>query len=465
MQKDFLNVLSVEEIVNRLLAFPPLGMREYTLDSLAGTFGTPSKDSISETRELFASDAFFSNGSVLAQDIISPETLPPANRSGMDGYAVQAEDLFGASENNPVWLDCVGDIAIDRPADFTLQPGQCASIVTGGHLPEGANAVIMIEHTRPFGAGVIEMRRSVAPGEDVMQKGDDARAGTVALHTGTLLRPQEIGLLAALGITRVPVFRRPEVAILSTGDELVSPHATPRPGQIRDVNSLALSAMTSRIASVSGYGIVPDNAPALAAVLRSALAGKNGQPADVVFLSGGSSIGVRDLTLDVLQSLENAEIFCHGAALSPGKPLILARCGTSVIWGLPGQVTSAQVVMFILGLPFLRHLSGYSFRQLSEEMPFRSDDDRNRTSHAFDQSRWPSVQAVLTRNIASRQGREDYIRVRLESPTHTDERLRAVPVPGLSGLLRTLIDAQGVVRIPARLEGLEAGTPVNVLLF
>ena len=301
MQKDFLHVLPVEEVISRLLDVSPLPQESKRLDKLSG-------------------------GPILAETIMATETLPPANRSGMDGYAVQASDLFGASEANPVWLDCVGEIAIDRPPNFTLQSGQCAAIVTGGYLPEGADAVIMVEHTKPFGAGVIEMRRSVAPGEYVMQKGDDAQEGTPLLERGTKLRAQEIGLLAALGITEVPVIRRPRVSILSTGDELVSPEQTPRPGQIRDVNTLALSAMLRPVADVSTFGIAPDRLGPLTASLKAALAGENGLPADVVFLSGGSSIGVRDLTLEALQSLGDTEILCHGVALSPGKPLILARC-------------------------------------------------------------------------------------------------------------------------------------------
>ena len=333
MQKDFLHVLPVEEVISRLLDVSPLPQESKRLDKLSG-------------------------GPILAETIMATETLPPANRSGMDGYAVQASDLFGASEANPVWLDCVGEIAIDRPPNFTLQSGQCAAIVTGGYLPEGADAVIMVEHTKPFGAGVIEMRRSVAPGEYVMQKGDDAQEGTPLLERGTKLRAQEIGLLAALGITEVPVIRRPRVSILSTGDELVSPEQTPRPGQIRDVNTLALSAMLRPVVDVSTFGIAPDRLGPLTASLKAALAGENGLSADVVFLSGGSSIGVRDLTLEALQSLGDTEILCHGVALSPGKPLILARCGQTLVWGLPGQVASAQVVMHVLGFPFSATLPG-----------------------------------------------------------------------------------------------------------
>lgn len=434
MYKDFLNVLAVEDVISRLLDFAPLPAERRALGALAA-------------------------GSVLAETLIAPEDLPPANRSGMDGYAVRAADLFGASESNPVWLDCVGEIAIDRPPSFTLEAGQCAAIVTGGHMPEGADAVIMVEHTKPFGAGVIEMRRSVAPGEYVMLRGEDAAAGQPLLTAGTVLRAQEIGLLAAVGMTEIPVIRRPRVSLLSTGDELVPPEARPRPGQIRDVNTSALAAMIAPHAEVTAFGIAPDRLEPLKAALAEALRGKDGTPADAVFLSGGSSVGVRDLTLEALQSLGDTEILCHGVALSPGKPLILARCGQTLVWGLPGQVASAQVVMLILGLPFLRHLAGHSLAALNGGKAQGADGT------AFDQRRWPSRPAVLSRNIASRQGREDYVRVRLDIPDGPGGLPRAVPVPGLSGLLRTLLDAEGVIRIPARLEGLEAGTPVEALLF
>ena len=427
--KNFLNVLSMEELTTRLTGFPPL-------ESLTGNAAL--------SLCALCPDDVAAVGHVLAQDVVSPENLPPADRSGMDGYAVRAVDLFGASESNPVWLDRVGTISIDTPPDFGIQSGQCAAIVTGGFLPQGADAVIMVEHTSEFGAGVIEMRRSVAPGEYVLRKGDDAEAGKTALTAGTFLRPQEIGLLAGLGVTRVPVFRRPRVTVLSTGDELIPPDHRPSPGQIRDVNGPALTAMLRR----GGYeaqsgGIIPDSLEALSGTLKNAL--RSDRKPDVIFLSGGSSVGVRDFTLEALASLDDADIFCQGVALSPGKPLIVARCGSSFIWGLPGQVTSAQIVMLVLGLPFLRHLSG--------------------CAGAFVQKRWPSRPALLTRNTASRQGREDYVRVRLEPPSEPGMPLRAVPVPGLSGLLRTLLDSDGVIRIPASLEGLEAGTPVDVLLF
>lgn len=417
----FLTVLSVNEVVARLSA-------------------VPARADCAETVPLAGAEL-----RVLARDILSGCDVPPADRAGMDGYALQAADTFGAGESNPAWLDCVGHVAIDQPADFTVQPGQCAGIVTGAHMPPGADAVVMVEYTREFGADVIEFRRSVAPGEYVMLRGEDAAEGCPALAAGTVLRAQEIGLLAATGHAQAPVFPRPRVHILSTGDELVPADATPAAGQIRDVNSHALACMARTAGAEPRLcGIVPDNLDTLVAALQQSLA----ETPDVIMLSGGSSVGTRDLTLSALHALcVPCEIFCHGVAVSPGKPLILANVqrpdGQTLIWGLPGQVASAQVVMTVLGAPFLRHLAGHP--------------------NAFDQSRWPSRRAVLSRNIASRQGREDYVRVRLD--WNAGGLPSAVPMPGLSGLLRTLINAHGLLRIPAELEGLEAGREVEILLL
>lgn len=429
MSKGFLSVLSVSEVVARLGALPPLNRME-----------TVSLEQ-AENR-------------ILARAVIATCNVPPANRAGMDGFAVRAEDTFGAGEANPVWLDCVGHVAIDTPPSFAVEPGQCAEVVTGAHMPPGADAVVMVEHTKEFGAGVMEIRRSVAPGEYVMLRGEDASTGVCALPAGTRLRPQEIGLLAAIGCCEVAVIARPLVHILSTGDELVPASQPPDAGQIRDVNTHALAQMVRQAGAIAvERGIVRDELDDLRAALLASLH----EAPDAIFLSGGSSVGVRDLTLTALQSLPQetgytCELLCHGVALSPGKPLILARItqpqGHTLVWGLPGQVASAQVVMMVLGAPFLRHLAGFTTEQ----------------AHAFDQSRWPTRRAVLTRNTASRQGREDYVRVRLEF-VEGEPLPRAVPVPGLSGLLRTLLNSHGLMRIPERLEGLEAGTEVDILLY
>lgn len=417
MKTGFFNVLDVQTFIEKLRVFDAMPAQQVALDE--------------------------ADGRVLAQDVVSGEDLPLAHRACMDGYAVCAEDLFGASEGNPAYLEHIGVVDIERPAEFTLVAGQCATIVTGGILPQGADAVIMIEHTQDMGAGTIEMRKSLAPYENVMLRGEDAAAGAVVLKAGTILRPQEVGLLAALGIQSVAVHRRPRVGIFSTGDEVIPVSETPRVGQVRDVNSYALKALVQRAGGAAVcYGIVPDNQEKLEEMLAKAVAEN-----DVVLLSGGSSVGTRDLTMAALGAMEGAEVINHGVAISPGKPLILASArneqGRCAVWGLPGQVTSAQVVMFILGMPFLRWLSG-------EQNP-------------FEQKHWPSRRAVLARNIASKQGREDYVRVRLQE--NSEGETEAVPVTGKSGLLRTMLLAQGVVCIPAESEGLNAGALVDVLLF
>lgn len=373
-------------------------------------------------------------GRVAADRIVAREDLPQVNRSSMDGFAVNAKDVFGATEGNPAYLETAGEVAIDAPPDFDLDPGECAAIVTGGTLPGNSDAVVMVEYTADLGAGTIEIRKSAAPGDNVMLRGEDARTDDTALEAGTVLRPQEIGLLAALGYPEVSVRAKPRCGIISTGDELIEVAETPRPGQVRDVNSHALAALVRQAgAEPVLYGLVRDEEQELESTLHKAVAEN-----DVVFVSGGSSIGVRDLTQGAIEALPDAEVLAHGVAVSPGKPTILARVGTKAVWGLPGQVTSAQVVMLVFGLPFLRHIQG--------------DPD------AFSLERRRVVKAVLARNLHSKQGREDYVRVRLEDG-------KAHPVLGKSGLLRTMILADGLVTVPADSEGIETGTEIDVWIM
>lgn len=420
MHHNFFTVLSVTELQALLQAAPPLGAEQRSLHDPRGL-----------------------EGRVLAQDVYAIDDVPLASRSGMDGYAVRAQDTFGATESNPTYLTCVGHIAIEQPPTFTIEAGQCAGIVTGGILPHGADAIVMVEYTQSLDAQCTEIRRAVPPAEYVMRQGEDARTGCVALPASTLLRPQEVGLLAAIGATTVPVYQQPRVAIISTGDEVIPAEASPAVGQVRDVNSHTLAAQVRRSGGEAlPLGIVKDDLDALEAALATALT-----QAHLVLLSGGSSVGMRDLTVAALERMHGTEILCHGVALSPGKPLIVARTAQGkYIWGLPGQVSSAQVVMTVLGQPFIRHLSGHT--------------DTFNQAH---RSAWPQCQAELARNVASQQGREDYVRVRLEH--RPNQKPLAVPILGLSGLLRTLTAAHGLVRIPPQREGLEQGQNVSVLLL
>jgi molybdopterin molybdotransferase len=279
----------------------------------------------------------------------------------------------------------------------------------------------------------------VAPGENVLQPGEDVTRGEVLFPAGRRLRPQEIGLLAALGIGRLAAYQKPRVAIISSGDEIVPLDGKPRPGQVRDSNAYLAAA---QVAAWGGlplmHGIIPDDFTALRKTLAAAL-----DASDLILISGGSSVGVRDLSLTAIQDLPDAEILVHGVALRPGKPTILAALGPTPekpLLGLPGHPASAAVVMEVLGRPLLSRLAG-----VTEPSPW------GRT-----------VAALLSRNLAGATGREDYVRVRLR---REDATLWADPVLGSSGLLSPLVKSDGLVMIPLGVEGLFKGEAVSVQLF
>ncbi len=414
MEKSFFQVVSVEEFLDKLMEFSPLERKRET--------------EIKDCHNL-----------VLSQHVKACEDLPPFSRSSMDGYAVKASDTFGASEFNPVYLKLTGEVEIHSLPNFEIEAGQCALIVTGAGIPPGADSVVMVEYTQKVSPDEIEIRRSVAPNENVMLQGEDCSSGDTILIAGTKLRPQDIGLLAALGHSQVEVYERPKVGIISTGDEIIDIKQIPAPGQIRDVNSYTLQAWISLAGGEPIlYGIVPDNLYELKKVLQ-----KSVDDCDVVFISGGSSVGSRDLTLQALEELPGGDVLLHGVALNPGKPTILAKVGKKPILGLPGQVTSAQVVMFVLAAPFIRHLSG------------EIDTFANRPN--------AQLPALLAKNIASKQGREDYVRVKLQY--QEDNVPLAHPVLGKSGLLKTMLQADGFVRLPSSSEGLLKDSKVTVWLL
>ncbi|TVQ97992.1 MAG: molybdopterin molybdenumtransferase MoeA [Desulfovibrionales bacterium] len=389
-------------------------------------------------------------GMTLAEPITAAEDLPLMHRSCVDGYAVRAADTFGASESNPAYLDLAFAVPIETPSDVPLEPGHCARITTGGSLPQGADAVVMVEQTLDMGgvqtAGAmddttgqtIEIHKSLSPWDNVMLRGEDVRSGEVVLPPGTRLDGARIGLLAALGFSRVRVHAPVTVGIISTGDEVVEVSAAVRPGLVRDVNSHTLAALAEAAgARAVRLGLVRDDLQALTTALERGL-----MDCDVVLISGGSSVGTRDHSLEALERVCGGEVLAHGIAMSPGKPTILARTqlGGKAVLGLPGQVASAQVVMQILVMPFLTYLAG---------------DDT-----AFDVEPFGRVPARLSRNVASRQGRTDFIRVALSR--HPEDGLLATPVLGKSGLLKTLLQAQGLMEIPENREGFTAGAEIMV---
>lgn len=375
-------------------------------------------------------------GRILGTDIQSEINLPDFPRAIMDGYAVCATSTFGASEGNPAYLNIVGAIAMGEDPTISIKPGETAKISTGGMLPAGADSVVMIEHTDVIDDTTIEVYRSVAPGQHMIQVGEDIKASETILFQGQQLRPQEIGILAALGIETVSVYRQPVISIISTGDEVLPISETPPLGKIRDINSFTLSG---QVAQAGGrpmrMGIVNDNFQALQDMCQTAV-----QQSDMVFVSGGSSVGMRDFTIEVLSAIPGAEILAHGISISPGKPTILAKVGNTLFWGLPGHVTSAMVVFHVVVRPFLEHIGG--------------------KNPAHENTR--SCYARLERNLSSKQGRIDYIRVKLH---HEDGALSAEPVLGKSGLIHTMAKADGLVRIDKNTEGLDKGSIVEVALL
>lgn len=374
-------------------------------------------------------------GRVIAKTPTADENVPGFDRATMDGYAVAARGTFGASESNPAFLEVIGDVTMGNSPDCRLGNGQAARISTGGMLPEGADAVVMIEHTATLDEETIEIYRSVAPGQHVVTAGEDLPRGDTPVLRGRRLRSADLGILASMGIDPVPVYQRPTVGIISTGDEIVPIQGSPPVGKVRDINSYSLAGLVSAAgAQPMLFGLVPDEKAALDQTCRQAL-----ESCHMVLISGGSSVGKRDFTIDVLEGLPDAEILVHGIAISPGKPTILAGVNGKAVWGLPGHATSAMVVFLAAVQPFVEHVGGMIENR--QPAPLR-------------------IPARLTRNIPSASGRTDFIRVRLFKE---DQQWWAEPLLGQSGLIRTMVDADGLVVVDRNTEGLDRHSLVEII--
>jgi molybdopterin molybdotransferase len=331
---------------------------------------------------------------------------------------------------------------------FGLQRGTCALIHTGGMLPPGADAVVMLEYTQVVGAGAsgqpgeIELSRPVAAGENVLLPGEDVAGGQVVLSTGRRLRPAEIGGCMALGLTELRVAKRPKVGIISSGDEVVPPGKSPRPGQVRDVNSYSLAALVTQAGGEPAlYGIVPDNLDEMKAIAGVALG-----ECDLVVITAGSSASARDTTAEAIASLGEPGVLVHGVNVRPGKPTILAVCNGKAVIGLPGNPVSALVIAGLFVIPVVEKLMG------AEPKPRAA------------------VPARLTVNVPSQAGREDWIAVKVMGKgelgtTGDGPHYLAEPIFGKSNLIFTLAAADGLVRIPPDVTGLAAGEQVEVLFL
>lgn len=375
---------------------------------------------------------------VLAKDLAAPVDLPHFDRANMDGYAVRAANTFGASTATPAYLRIAGTIEMGRAAKQALRKDEAMRVATGGMMPPGADAVVMVEHTDEIGSEQLEVHRAVSPGQHVLRTGEDVSKNTAIFRTGRRLRPHDLGALTGLGIIRVAVFRRPKVGLIATGDEIVPPEQKPKPGQVRNINQYSLAAMAEEAgAIVDDYGVVPDRANELQKALATSLA-RN----DAVLLSGGSSVGVKDLTTDIITSFPNSEVVFHGISVAPGKPTILARALGKPVVGLPGHPVSALVIFGLFAAPLLRVLGGEATDGVFEPRHI--------------------ARARLGQNVASQAGREDYIRVRL---VRRGDITIAHPMPGKSGAIFNLVSADGLVCIPANAEGLDDGSEVDVILL
>ena len=409
----FRKLLSLEDAEKRIaesISVKPLGVEEVSLQEALGR--------------------------VLAENIVSPIDVPPFNRSTVDGYAVKAEDTFGAEENRPVTLKLAGSVAVGKLPSLTVNKGVALEIVTGAPFPRGADAVVMVENTSEK-QGRLTVHRAVVKGENVMERGSDVRIKEHVLEGGAVLSSKELGVLAALGFTKVNVFRRPKVAIVSTGAEIVEPGKPLPPGKIYDINTHTLTAAATECGCEPvGLGVVQDDdSTLLEKTLKKAL-----KAADVVVTSGGVSVGPKDVVPKILSELGKPGVLVHGVAVKPGKPFAFAVVGGKPIFSLPGHPTSSLLMFQLLVRPTLLKMAG-----------------REVTPPA-------TVKATNVHKLFSARGRRTFITVTL----HRDKagRWRASQVSGgESGAITTLAKADGYVELKETQQFVEAGSEITVFLF
>ena len=366
-------------------------------------------------------------GRILADDIRADGDIPGFDRSVVDGFAVRASDTTGAGEAIPSILRSRGKVEMGRGDKVQIRTGECVYVPTGGVLPKGADAVVMVENSEEVGDEIL-IKKPVAHGENVLLHNEDFARGDLVLARGRRLFAQDIGMLAAVGCSNVLVFTVPVIGIISTGNELVPVTEVPEQGRVRDSNSFMAGAFVHEHGCTPKYyGIVRDNRDAMRETLDRAVA-----ECDAVLISGGSSKDDRDLTAALIGEL--GEVMIHGIAIAPGKPTIIGRCGGKPVVGLPGHPASAFIVLIVIVRHLLDGITGTT-------APVQK-----------------TVQARLARNVPSSRGREDYVRVQMENGA-------ATPLFGKSGLLNTLVQSNGIIRIPAESEGLEEGEQVEVWLW
>lgn len=365
------------------------------------------------------------SGRVLATDIMADRSVPPFNRSAMDGYAVIAEDTFGADEGG-IKLELKGVIHAGDVSENDVTPGYCIQIATGSPLPQGADAVVMVEYTEKHENKIL-VTRPVYPGANVSKKGEDIVEGNIVLTAGSWLSPAKIGTLAALGRTDVEVYAKPSVAVIPTGEEIVAPGNSLSSGQIYDVNSFTLEAvLRENGAEVERYDIVGDEYPLLKKAINEAC------KHDMVVLSGGSSVGEKDLLAGILSEI--GEVFFHGVQIKPGKPTLFGLANDTPVFGMPGYPTSCLSNAYVFLIPAIRQMA-----RLPPVPP-------------------KTVAAKIGKRIVSSSGRQQFLTVRIEDGV-------AHPVYKHSGAITSMANADGYIILPVNLDVIEEGEMVEVTLF
>ena len=363
---------------------------------------------------------------VLAEDLIAAMNVPPFNRSAMDGYAVKAEDTFGAGQFKPKVFKMIGEIHAGESPDKQINNGECLQISTGAVMPGGANAVIMVEDTEREGND-IKVFKSITPGSNVGKMGEDIKEGAVVLKAGVLLDAAKVGVLASQGLSSVNVYEKPKIAVLPTGEEVIAAGKKLKPGQLFDINSHTISALVSAGGGTPvRIGIAGDNLEDLRTAMKAAL------KSDLVVLSGGSSVGERDLLVDVIEGW--GEVLFHGVQVKPGKPTIFAMVGGKPLLGMPGYPTACLINSYLFLVP--------TIRKMAHLPPHKSD----------------TVKAKLSRNVPGSTGRRQFLTVKLVG----DE---AVSVFKESGAITSVAEADGYIEIPENIDLLEKGDIVTVTLF
>jgi molybdopterin molybdotransferase len=389
----------------------------------------------------------------LAEEICSDTDIPQFTRSVVDGYAVVAKDTFGTGESAPVFLDVVGNVEMGKACNIKLEPGQAAYIPTGGMLPSGSDAVVMIEYIESLDEKTIAVYRSAAPNSGIMNQGDDFKKGQILFRRGHRITVKDVGMLAAIGKDQVAVYKKPRVSILSTGDEIIEITEIPKPGEVRDINSYAIAAFAEATgARIQFIEKVPDVDHRLRSALEAALA-----ESDIVLLSGGSSAGNKDMTAETIDSMGKPGVVTHGIAMKPGKPTIVGIFETGsndgymrnkLVVGLPGHPMAAIVAYDVIVNDFMRN---YCFH--NEEEPIR-------------------LTARITENIHAGEGRETYQLVALKRTDSGSNPGKgngaewiAEPIHAKSGSISQLMMADGYVKISSLSEGVKINSSVEVTLI